>query len=135
MQNVPSVVVRKPPPVKAGNDLDRPRKKARTDAILGRSIVATPVSDMQRYFHARSCTQMTEQEARAAFADPRGEPDSDNEEDMAAWEVSACIKSTALACISDTIVLLEGSPSQIAPRRQSLPFHAGCRLPGAWLLL
>ena len=94
VQNVPSVVVRKPPPVKAGTELERPRKKARTEASLGRSVVATPASDMQRFFHARSCTQMTEQEARAAFADPRGEPDSDNEEDLPDWEVSTCTRFT-----------------------------------------
>ena len=89
MQNVPAVVVRKPPPAKSRNELERPRKKARTEPALGRSVVATPASDMQRFYHARSCTQMTEVEARAAFDDPRGEPDSDNEEDMTAWEVSS----------------------------------------------
>ena len=84
LQSVPAVVVRKPPPAGAKHDLERPRKRARTEA---RSTVVAPASDMQRFYHARSCTRMTEQETRAAFADPRGEPESDDEEDMAAWEV------------------------------------------------
>ncbi|KAK9831270.1 hypothetical protein WJX74_010043 [Apatococcus lobatus] len=100
-KNVPVVVVRKPPPCKSRNELERPRKKVRTEPAPGRSVVAHPSSDMQRFYHARSCTQMTEQEACAAFADPRGEPDSDNEEDMTAWEARMTRRVAAAPGLSE----------------------------------
>ena len=88
VQSVPDVIVRKPPPAKPKPEHGPSRKRKNMEGTAGRSTVTAPASDMQRFFHARSCTLMTEQETRAVFANPRGEPDSDDEEDGTAWAVS-----------------------------------------------
>ncbi|KAK9826831.1 hypothetical protein WJX81_005280 [Elliptochloris bilobata] len=43
------------------------------------------VAGWQRLYHARKAAQMTEREVAAVLANPRGAPDSDDEEDMADW--------------------------------------------------
>ncbi len=43
----------------------------------------------QRLFHARTRARMTEREVAAILADPRGAPDNDDEDDLAAWKARA----------------------------------------------
>lgn len=49
--------------------------------------VVVPKVDLTRFYHARTCVQMTKTEVEAILADPQRAPDSDDEEDVEDWKV------------------------------------------------
>ena len=59
------------------------QKKAKQRAVV------VPKIDLTRFYHARTCVQMTKSEVEAILADPQRAPDSDDEEDVEDWKVNA----------------------------------------------
>ena len=58
------------------------QKKAKQRAVV------VPKIDLTRFYHARTCVQMTKSEVEAILADPQRAPDSDDEEDVEDWKVT-----------------------------------------------
>ena len=46
-----------------------------------------PKIDLTRFYHARTCVQMSKAEVEAILAHPQRAPDSDDEEDVEDWKV------------------------------------------------
>ena len=49
--------------------------------------MAVPKMDLTRFYHARTCIQMSRAEVEGILADPQRAPDSDDEEDVEDWKV------------------------------------------------
>ena len=58
------------------------RKAAKQRAVV------VPKIDLTRFYHARTCVQMTKTEVEVILADPQRAPDSDDEEDVEHWKVN-----------------------------------------------
>jgi len=61
------------------------QKKAKQRALV-------PAIDMTRFYHARTCVQISKAEIEDILADPERAPDSDDEEDVEDWKVSRNIR-------------------------------------------
>lgn len=59
-----------------------PQKKARQRAVV------LPKIDLTRFYHARTCVQMSRAEVEGILADPQRASDSDDEEDVEDWKVT-----------------------------------------------
>ena len=49
-----------------------------------------PKIDLTRFYHARTCVQMSKDEVEGILADPQRASDSDDEEDVEDWKVICC---------------------------------------------
>ena len=50
-------------------------------------VAVSPSIDLKRFYHARTCIQMTKIEVEGILVDPQTAPDSDDEEDVEDWKV------------------------------------------------
>ena len=61
----------------------QPAKKAARGGKAVRKPVVDAAENWKRFYHARTCVRMTRAEVAKILADPRGAPDSDDDEDGA----------------------------------------------------
>ncbi len=71
------------------------QKRKLPPAVAVAAMQGGGVAGWQRLYHVRTYVQMTEREVAAVLADPRGAPDSDDEDegDLPEWKARAALRN------------------------------------------